>query len=132
MRSLAVSLFLAAACGGAANPKIIVNGIEVYQSQWDAAVQELSARASFDFHCQTPELQFTLFRRSGRWPSEVGVSGCGQQGVYIRPAAGHGLSRTWVLNSATVRQDPASSAPAPALGPLPASAPGAPAPPSRN
>ena len=83
------------ACGGRT---LIVNGIEVYESHWVQTTQELSARASFDLGCNDG-LQFTLFRKLGRYPVEVGVSGCGQRVMYIRPNVGGYMSNSWVLSS---------------------------------
>ncbi|MFW5920217.1 MAG: hypothetical protein ACOCUS_00150 [Polyangiales bacterium] len=71
----------AAACGGR---KIVVSGTEVYESHWNATLEELEPRASFELDCPTGQLTFSLIRRAGRRPVEVGVEGCGARELYTR------------------------------------------------
>lgn len=74
---------------------ITVSGVPVHERVWNQTVQELGARASYDLRCPAPNLQFTLFRMIGRQPVEVGVDGCGQRAMYIRPNLSTGGGRRW-------------------------------------
>lgn len=85
-----------AACGGR---KINVNGIEVYERHWHKALDELQARVAFDMDCSADQATFVLFKRAGRVPSEVGVTGCAKRGMYLR-TVGAGTVGPWVLNLA--------------------------------
>lgn len=78
---------LVTACASA--PTLEVNGIEVYENHWEQTKSELGPRASFEMDCSEP-LDFTLFKRFGRAPSEVGVSGCGERLMFIREPMGEG------------------------------------------
>lgn len=97
-------LTVIALAGCASKRVIVVNNIEVYEHIWNDTVQQLAPRASFDLHCQPDQMQYLLFRRTGRYPVEVGVMGCGQQAVYSRPSIGGYISNNWVLQSSTVQQ----------------------------
>ena len=66
-------LILSFACAGG---KIItVSNIQVYERYWNKAVESLGKRASFDLNCPADQLEFKLFRKFGRYPTEVGVTG---------------------------------------------------------
>lgn len=69
-------------------PKIEVNGIVIYERYWTAAVAEVQPRASFELDCPPESLEFTLFRRSGPVPTDVGVRGCGRRSVYVNTGIG--------------------------------------------
>lgn len=106
-RMLLQSMLLLSAASCAGNT-IVVDGISVYESHWNQTVQRLGKRASFDLDCPRSGLAYTLFKRSGRYPIEVGVRGCGKRAVYIRPTdtrsvpgqPGGGItSESWILNS---------------------------------
>ena len=103
--SLLMLVFLASA-GCASHRVIVVNNIEVYENIWNQTMRDLAPRASFDLHCQVEQMQFILFRRTGRYPVEVGVMGCGAQAVYSRPSIGGYISNNWVLQSSTVQSGP--------------------------
>jgi hypothetical protein len=100
------------ACG---EKVIVVNGIVVYQRPWAHTTSELEPRASFEFQCPREQLSFTLLKRRGRYPTEVGAEGCGRRGVYIRVVTGgmRGHVGPWVLNS----ERPAPVAPTPVPAP---------------
>jgi hypothetical protein len=100
---LAVLFFvlLTVGCGGAV---IMVNGIEVYERTWQRTIDELLPRTTFDLDCPAQQLSFTLFRKLGREPVEVGVEGCGRRGLYMRPNIGGYISNSWVLSSGTETQ----------------------------
>jgi hypothetical protein len=106
-----VASSLALACGGG---KVIhVNGIEVYEKHWNKAITGLAPRAAYDLQCPQAQLLFTLFQKTGREPTEVGVDGCGKRAVYVRPNSRVGgytaISDTWVMN--TVSEPAAPGAP---------------------
>lgn len=77
---------LVAGCAGSV---VVVDGIEVYESHWMEAQRQVGPRASFELDCPEEQLQFRLFRREGRAPSEVGAEGCGRREVYTR------VGQTW-------------------------------------
>lgn len=79
--AMAVGGFLAAGCGG---NTITVTGVEVYESQWNRTVSELAPTAAFDLSCDQGQLQYSLLRREGRHPVDVGVEGCGERRRYSR------------------------------------------------
>lgn len=79
--SLTIGAF-ASAC--ASSPKIMVNGIEVYEGYWTQATDELRTRASFDLNCPPAQIQFVLMKRNGRYPTEVGVTACSHRATYVR------------------------------------------------
>lgn len=95
---------------------IVVNGIRVYERHWDKTLQELRPRASFDFGCPQEQLRFTLFKRSGRAPTEVGAQGCGHRGMYVR-AVGTGGTGPWVLNTEGGSVNPPAPPPPPPSSP---------------
>jgi hypothetical protein len=96
--AIALSVFLLALVSGCAGPTTVVNGIPVYEAHWQQTTSELSTRAQFDLGCPSEHLELTLFRRLGRNPTEVGVTGCGQRATYIRPNMAGYLSQSWVLS----------------------------------
>jgi hypothetical protein len=118
---LALGCLGASGCGG---PKIVVSGIEVYAKVWDKTVQDLGARASYEMGCPAQNLQYTLLRRSGRNPVEVGVEGCGKRALYIRPEIA-GYAGSWQMSTARDSEPAVSSAsgfetsPVPAANPTP-------------
>jgi len=76
-------------------PTVTVSpGVTIYERVWNDAVDALGTRASFDFGCPAEELEFTVLHLSGRYITQMGVSGCGQRGVYVRRGTGD-----WVINS---------------------------------
>ena len=68
-----------------ARNKVIINGIEVYEAHWAKAKEDIARRATFEFSCPEPRLEFTLLHREGRSPTEVVVKGCGHRSLYERP-----------------------------------------------
>lgn len=82
---LAVATLALPGCGG--GRVISVNGTEVYESQWNRTLDELGPTAAFDLSCDRGALQFTLIRRQGRVPTDVGVEGCGARRRYSRIGA---------------------------------------------
>ncbi len=107
-----------AACGGG-KKIIVVSGIEVYEKHWNQVLTDLGPRASYDLSCPREKLEFTLFKRTGRVPTEVGVAGCGTRAMYIKQTArvpggmAPIISDTWILNNDSRA---AASAPPPAAG----------------
>lgn len=63
----------------------------MYQDEWDKTKQELANRMKFDADCADPAMSYTLLKKSFRYPTEVGVSGCGKKVMYVRAAVGAGL-----------------------------------------
>src|SRR5688572_20895076 len=90
---IVATLLLTTACG----KKIVVNNIVVYENHWEQTKREVGQRMAFDFNCSQDQLSFTLFKRVARYPSEVGVTGCGRKVVYVR-AVGQGGIGPWVAN----------------------------------
>ena len=76
-------VFLLTSCGGS-SPKLVVDGIEVYEHQWVHTMNQIGPRAAFDLECPREQLKFTLFTRIGRYPTEIGVRGCGRRSTYVR------------------------------------------------
>jgi len=105
-------LLTLAGCGG---NKIVVNGIEVYESYWLEAIDKLAPRASHDMGCSRDQLQFTLFSRVGRHPNQIGVIGCGRRATYTRPtvrgAGGTAISETWILDGTVAETGPSGGPP---------------------
>jgi hypothetical protein len=98
LRALAT---LAAAwfAGGCARGHVTtVDGVEVYDHYWRQTEEQLLNRARFDFGCAGP-FELTLMQKAGRYPSQVGVSGCGRRAIYTRPNVGVYVSSTWILDS---------------------------------
>jgi hypothetical protein len=101
---LLLALGTTAACGGG-KKIIVVNGIEVYEKHWNQVLTDLGPRASYDLNCPREQLELTLFKRTGRVPTEVGVAGCGTRAMYIKQTArvpggmAPIISDTWILNS---------------------------------
>lgn len=122
-----VSWFFVAALltAGCAGNRIVVNGIEVYESYWNKALSSLEGRAAFEMQCPASSLQFLLLQRKGRYPSQIAVNGCGKRAMYVRSLL-HGALTEWMLSSASWNEP---SAPTPAPIPAPAPSP-PPAPPS--
>jgi len=94
-----VALAVAVACSRP--PVIRVDGFEVYQDYWNKTVIDLGRTASFDLDCPESELEFTLLQKSGRWPSRVGVRGCGRQATYVG-----GYGGNWAMNNRLDPQKP--------------------------
>lgn len=99
-------------CGGNV---IVVNGIEVYEKQWQKVLTDLGPRASYDLNCPRDHLEFTLLKRTGTVPTEVGVAGCGIRATYLKHSARAGgyniISNDWVMNNDS-RVAPGGSQPA--------------------
>ena len=94
---LAVLLAFSFGCGG--GQVILVSGVEVYENVWLKTVDQLDDRAAFELSCPIGQLSYTLLRKHLRYPVEVGVTGCGRRGVYLRPVVGNQISNSWVMNS---------------------------------
>jgi uncharacterized protein YabE (DUF348 family) len=76
------------ACGAAEkvkkeSPVIQVDGIEIYQDEWDKTKEELTKKVSFETKCEE-DLEFTLIRKLMRYPVEVGIKGCGKNMIWSR------------------------------------------------
>ncbi|MFW5876373.1 MAG: hypothetical protein ACOCXM_06520 [Myxococcota bacterium] len=99
---------------------IVVDGIRVYERHWQQTLDELRPRASFDFGCPPGQIRFTLFKRTGRAPTEVGAQGCGRRGMYVR-AVGPGGTGPWVLNTEGGGANVPAPPPPPPPPPQPAS-----------
>jgi hypothetical protein len=93
---LAVS-FIFSSC--AHSEMLTVDGVEVYKAIWEKTTQELGQRAAFDFACPVESLTYRLFKVTSISPTEVGVKGCGKQGVYVR-VIGSGTVGPWALTAA--------------------------------
>ncbi|MEM9864819.1 MAG: hypothetical protein AAF938_24675 [Myxococcota bacterium] len=63
---------------------IVVDGIEIYETQWRAAREQIGPIASVELECSELQLTYTLVRRAGRAASVVIVQGCGQRMAYQR------------------------------------------------
>ncbi len=94
---IAAALTSASAC--ASSPTIMVNRIEVYENYWQRTLGQLGRRASFDLKCPANQINFTLFRKLGRTPVEVGADGCGKRAVYVKPSMAGTAADHWLLNS---------------------------------
>lgn len=83
-------LIAVAALGiGGCQPKITVNGIEVYKSIWRDAESSVRYRAASDLDCSPYKLDVSLVRRQGKYPVEVYVEGCGTRAMYTRALRRH-------------------------------------------
>jgi hypothetical protein len=91
LRSLIVLMVLLGATG--CHRRIVVNDIVVWDHLWNKATSEVGSRASFALSCPKQALALTLLNRHGRYPSEVGVSGCGQRAIYrtLQPGGPGGM-----------------------------------------
>lgn len=92
----AIGLCAALGALGGCRTVIEVDGINVIESYWRGTTDELGTRTSFDIDCPPSAVQFQLIKRTGRYPSEVGVTGCGRRATYVR-AVGRNVG-PWVLN----------------------------------
>lgn len=88
---LACVLLSGSACAG--DKVLVVDGISVYEAHWTKTQDELRSRAGFELDCPEDQLEFHLFRRFGRSPTEVGVEGCGRRETYTR------VGYTWFAGS---------------------------------
>lgn len=82
---------------------IQVNGHTVAKDSWDQSVEKVATSAAFESSCPRSSLEMTLLEAEGyrpgsslKIPTKIGVTGCGQKLVYVRPAN----VTTWMLNSA--------------------------------
>jgi hypothetical protein len=98
MRVVVVALLWAAVVVGCSGPKIEVNGIQVYERHWNKTLEELKPRVEFELGCPAHQVEFHLFKRTQRTPTEVGVTGCGKRGMYVRTVVDTRVG-PWVLNS---------------------------------
>jgi hypothetical protein len=104
MKRLVVVLgMLVSVLTGCPGQLITVNGVDVYQNYWNQTLEELKPRVSFDLGCPGDQAQFTLFKRTGRHPTEVGAIACGKRAMYVR-AVGRGGIGPWVLNMGSEAQ----------------------------
>ena len=81
-----------------AHKTIMLDGFEIDPAPWQKDQQAIAQRASFDLNCDANSLNMKIIAIAGAygladWVSQVGVSGCGQSGVYVRTQQG------WLLNS---------------------------------
>jgi len=83
---------------GACREVIVVNGIEVYENNWRKTIDEVGTRAAFDLGCPKEQLQFSLFAKVGKHPSQVGAEGCNKRGSYTR-AIIHSRIGPWQANA---------------------------------
>lgn len=100
------------AIGCAKNPIITVNGLTVYESIWARTVAEVGRRATFATDCAVENFEFTLFKRVGREPTEVGVKGCGHNLLFTRASIGAYVVNDWQIvahKQATTGEEPASA-----------------------
>ena len=84
--TLLVTLFL----GGCAGTEII-QGFKLNPKKWREDEAKIRTRAAFDFHCSENQLSMKILSTPpipafDDWVDQVGVSGCGHQGVYVRSA----------------------------------------------
>jgi hypothetical protein len=99
-----LSLF-AIACA----PPKPVEGPQNQAEDWNATVASIRSRASVEFSCAPQALELVLLSRDGSAPNQVGVRGCGKNGVYARHT-GRGVNYadgTWTL--AAVQSDAPAS-----------------------
>ncbi|MBN2715845.1 MAG: hypothetical protein JXX14_08315 [Deltaproteobacteria bacterium] len=73
------------ACSGRLS--VQVDGVDVYENEWNDAKQEIGARLRFEHDCDGP-YEYVLIRRAYRYPSEVGVVACGQKWIFSRKVDG--------------------------------------------
>ena len=96
-RGLMLSVLFLASCGGT----MMSGGIKVDQGLTEDNFGKVKARAAFDFGCQAEKVEAVVIAADGlawsggQMPSQIGASGCGHKGVYVRTPSG------WVLNSDT-------------------------------
>ncbi len=94
MSLLAVSV---SACAGAS--LVVVDGQSVYDRPWKDVQGSLPGRASFDLDCPKEQLELRLLNVAAfyKYPTEVGVTGCGKRATYVR-VVGTGVIGPWSLN----------------------------------
>lgn len=100
---------LASGLGACAGRQIVVNDIEVYEHYWQQAVEQVGRRAAFDLRCPRDYLQFTLFAKRGRYPTQVGVDGCGSRAMYVR-FLGPAYTGPWRMDAASSQLAPMAPA----------------------
>ena len=81
----------------------VVGGKTLGSQRWNEDSEAIRTRAAFDLHCAADQLALTILainRRGGWTPiaTQVGVSGCGNQAVYVLSPSG------WVVNSTDKQQ----------------------------
>ena len=83
-------------CGSSSGSRavITVTGVQVYERIWQQTLQEITPRATYELQCPAEQLSFSLIRKYGRSPVQVGISGCGQRILYVRPIIG-GVVGSW-------------------------------------
>ena len=97
---LLTTLAIAATTGcKPSQPPLVVDGYTLNPDPWNQDRQTIVQRASFDLNCDPQSLEVRVLAAGGGqvfddWATQVGVSGCGQRGVYVRTQSG------WVLNVA--------------------------------
>jgi hypothetical protein len=77
--------------------------------EWNATVASIRPRASQEFSCAPQALEFVLLSRDGEAASQVGVRGCGKNGVYAR-RSGSASDAPGAWRLATVQSDAPASA----------------------
>jgi hypothetical protein len=82
-----------------------VDGHTLAADQWTKDHQDIQRRAGFELHCPVEQSELTVLattphvQGSSEDASQVGVSACGHDAVYVRAP----LSGQWVLNSTDAR-----------------------------
>ena len=76
--------------------KVTVNGHTLRADVWERDERAIRERASFDLSCPAEQLELRVLDVSGNFARQVGVTGCGQQAVYVDPQQ----TSMWVMNSA--------------------------------
>jgi len=79
---LTFAMVFSTGCGR--KPVMRMNGIAVYEHIWVKSVDRLAPQAAYEMNCSEADLAYVLIKRRGRYPSHIGVEGCGQRVVYQR------------------------------------------------
>lgn len=76
-------------CGGTQ----VIQGFKLNADKWREDEAKIKARAAFDLQCPESQLTMRILGTMANpmvddWVEQVGVRGCGRQGVYVRSANG--------------------------------------------
>ena len=82
VRLACLSLLFLAGCGSSS--AIVVDGFPIRSENWHYTMRTLEPFARADLQCGYPPLSFRMLMRSGAFPSDVVVEGCGRAHRYLR------------------------------------------------
>lgn len=98
LRLLVVFAVLSSSCA-----TTVVAGKTLGLKKWNEASDAVRTRGSFDLHCPADQLELTILAVDERqdwvpFATQIGVSGCAAQSVYVRTSSG------WVANTSDKKE----------------------------